>query len=561
MKGVLRLVVGWGLAVGVLLPGGPVAAQSALRPVPPALVAAHAHPPAPPGHHVLVADTSVADTRVVRPARFGKTLGPRTATINVTYVGFPAEARQAFAYAVDLWERHISSPVPINIRARWEPLPERTLGSAGPTTFFANEGALETGTWYPVALAELLLGRSLNGSEADIVASFNSTFDFNNDGVIDWYFGTDARPSSTQYDLVTVVLHEIGHGLGFIGSFDYDDGVEASDNGDECPSVGAGFGCWGLRSSSGNLFPIIFDRFAEDAAERALLNTAVYPNPSQALGAVLQSDDVFFDGETTRGFYDDTPIDLYAPSNFEPGSSFSHLDERTFPPGTPNSLMTPQLARREAIHTPGGATCAIFQDLGWRLGEECLAFLTGAVGAFVARAEDDQVVLTWQLAAGSQVNTIEVQQLRADGTFATIATLAGPGAIAEPQPFSYVVDDLAPGLYTFRLRLVGAGGAASLSQRVEAFIAIDGPFLLTGVYPNPARGAAQIELYVSDEQAVTAALYDAVGRRVAVLFEGRVSPQQRVLLPVPAARLAAGVYFVVAEGQRFRATRQFVVLP
>ncbi|NIV03224.1 MAG: T9SS type A sorting domain-containing protein, partial [Calditrichae bacterium] len=56
---------------------------------------------------------------------------------------------------------------------------------------------------------------------------------------------------------------------------------------------------------------------------------------------------------------------LYAPSNWEQGSSYSHLDETTFPPGNPNSLMTPQIGNAEPIHAPGPVTLGIFRDMGW----------------------------------------------------------------------------------------------------------------------------------------------------------------------------------------------------
>ena len=34
----------------------------------------------------------------------------------------------------------------------------------------------------------------------------------------DWYLELDGRPESDQFDLVSVVLHEISHGLGIVDS-------------------------------------------------------------------------------------------------------------------------------------------------------------------------------------------------------------------------------------------------------------------------------------------------------------------------------------------------------
>ena len=59
------------------------------------------------------------------------------------------------------------------------------------------------------ALADAIAGRDTYAGRVDLTASFNS-----NDKV-NWYYGTDGNTPSGQFDFVTVVLHELGHGLGF----------------------------------------------------------------------------------------------------------------------------------------------------------------------------------------------------------------------------------------------------------------------------------------------------------------------------------------------------------
>src|SRR5690606_8119643 len=165
-------------------------------------------------------------------------------------------------------------------------------------------------TWYPTAIADAMLGQNIDAGGADIMATFNRELDR-------WYFGLDGNPPSGQYDFVTVVLHELGHGLGFTGSFDV---VDEEDGGEECPTTENGAGCWGLSSTTGRQrYPLLFDRFVEDAQDVPLLDTDVYPNPSRILGDVLQSGAVYFDGESVRIVTEDIPVDLYAPNNFECG--------------------------------------------------------------------------------------------------------------------------------------------------------------------------------------------------------------------------------------------------
>ena len=137
-----------------------------------------------------------------------------TAKFEVTYNGFSPEAKSAFQAAVNVWAVSLTSSVPIKVSANWTPLGAGILGQAGPETFLRDfGGAPRPSTWYPIALANKLAGSDLRPGQPDITAEFNSTFG-------NWYYGTDADTPADQYDLMSVVLHEIGHGLGFVGSME-----------------------------------------------------------------------------------------------------------------------------------------------------------------------------------------------------------------------------------------------------------------------------------------------------------------------------------------------------
>ena len=129
----------------------------------------------------------------------------------------------AFQYAADLWAALIDSPVEITVQANFDPLEcsseSAVLGSAGPRSVFADfSGAPVPDTWYVSALANKLAGRDLEPNEVEIRAQFNSALngDPNCAGGSSWYYGLDNNPGPNQTDLVVVVLHELGHGLGFL---------------------------------------------------------------------------------------------------------------------------------------------------------------------------------------------------------------------------------------------------------------------------------------------------------------------------------------------------------
>ncbi len=261
--------------------------------------------------------------------------------IVVTYIDFPEDAESAFEYAVEQWEKLIESDRPIRIEVTWDDeMASSTLGSCGPEAFYADfTDSPFRGVYYPVAVAEKIAGEELNGSSRfDIIASFNST--------IDWYLGTDGATPYSQYDFVTVVMHEIAHGLGYTGFFD--------SNGD----IGSyGFYEFGDAST--------FDLLVVNNYENQLVDTSYYNNLSSELGAALESGDLYANSPIAKAANGGVKPRLYVPTSFDAGSSIYHLNEASYTTGNLNSLMTPMLGKGEAIHNPGELSLGILEDMGW----------------------------------------------------------------------------------------------------------------------------------------------------------------------------------------------------
>ncbi len=128
----------------------------------------------------------------------------------------------AFTYAANVWGATLTSTVPIVINASMTPLTctatGAVLGSAGATSAFRNfANAPLANTLYSYALANKLAGTYLGTlNAAQITASFNSNLGLNANCLPGrtWYLGLDGN-HGTDIDFVPVLIHEMGHGLGF----------------------------------------------------------------------------------------------------------------------------------------------------------------------------------------------------------------------------------------------------------------------------------------------------------------------------------------------------------
>jgi hypothetical protein len=250
---------------------------------------------------------------------------------NIVYNSFPNWARTEVQAALDTWAANFKSSVDINVTATWgRSANTDVLGSARPGSYFAGFiGAPDSTLWYPSALANALAGKDLDRDNPEIIIQVNSAANWNERG--------DDKPRFNEYDLESVILHEVAHGLGFLSTDVYDN-----------------FFGYGILEQ-----PTPFDAYIQTPDGRRL---ADIPTPSLELGKILTAP-LYWIGENGKRVNGGERIKMYAPVVYEPGSSVSHLDEATYSKSGPDAVMTPNLDAGEVFRQPGPLLLAMMEDM------------------------------------------------------------------------------------------------------------------------------------------------------------------------------------------------------
>lgn len=467
---------------------------------------------------------------------------------------WPQQAITAFEFALSIWGEHISSDVPIKVNANWMNLEGNTLGSARPTQIVqigSGNPSIVDDTWYTLAQLSALTGRPVREQldDVDYDIDMNVQCDFD-----DWYFGTDANVPQNRSDFVTVVLHEIGHGLGFLGSMEANNDTDTAE--------------WGIGEDGD---PVIFDRFTVDGSLNNLISTSAYPNPSTELYRALTGDrgGIFFEGRDANRTLSGPGPDrarLYSPDTFDEGSSYSHFDQATFRQSI-NALMLPFIDRTFAVHSPGPLFCGALSDMGWPLGEGCINLIpsailvtnlsdlnfgvlnsgeTAEISLVISNREDAETTLSGSLSIDSGQFTIQGSSSFSlePGASQEIPILYVPTGDERDQATLSITHDASniPSPYLIPLE----GESLGSDQVVELDQSYPNPFVVNN---SSNIGNPTIEFAISERSHVKLDLYTVSGQFLQPIIDADLDAR-RYAETVDMSGLSSGIYIyrIVVDG-------------
>ncbi len=231
----------------------------------------------------------------------------------------------------------------IEVRESNLTIPETSNTLASASVFFSGSTGFTNGLLFK----RITTGVDSTGSAPEARIEYN----FGTGGTgVPWNSGLDS-PTSSEYDLFSVTLHELTHTLGFLSFLD---GDETSADGPDLFSV--------------------YDSFLERPDGSKLIDNSTFEYTG-ADSSDQTTGTLFFDGPETTEANEGTPVEVFTPSTFQPGSSISHLV------GVPDAVMTFNIGLGDERRFFTAEDRGVLDDIGYLIQPvpEPSAFLFGGL--------------------------------------------------------------------------------------------------------------------------------------------------------------------------------------
>jgi len=244
--------------------------------------------------------------------------------------------KKVISNAVDIYGTVLAGPRTIRLEVEFQDLGDTTCATGGPCLTHTEAGL--PGIWHPCPLASQLVNRDVPPSPA-----FHAHITVNSRMINQHTFDCSLAPEvpAGRIDLLHVVLHELGHCMGFVNLV----------NGD-----GSWFGNPGSNPSDLHSWFLWYEAFLGDYVHFVLLNQV-------ERSIALASDSLYWGGSNVvadAGGYFQVYAPAFSPPEL-PENNASHWD----PSHLPDELMEPFVTNN--VRDLGRLTPAL-RDLGWALG-------------------------------------------------------------------------------------------------------------------------------------------------------------------------------------------------
>lgn len=180
--------------------------------------------------------------------------------------------------------------------------------------------------------------------------------------------------------------------------------------------------------------------------------------------------------------------------------------------------------------------------------------------SFEAKVQEGAAVLHWTTASESNNEGFAVEHSTDAKMWKQVGFVQGNGTTTTAQNYIFNTENLAIGTHYFRLKQKDYSGVVKYSESVQVMVEVAGKFMLNPAYPNPFNPETNIEFAVATSQNVTMELYNTLGQRVALLYQGKPVANELQKVQINGSNLPSGIYMVRLTGENFRQTQKITLV-
>ncbi|MGB2868310.1 MAG: T9SS type A sorting domain-containing protein, partial [Bacteroidota bacterium] len=162
--------------------------------------------------------------------------------------------------------------------------------------------------------------------------------------------------------------------------------------------------------------------------------------------------------------------------------------------------------------------------------------------------EANNVILQWSTVTEVDNQGFEIERrVEHSSVWTKVGFVSGSGMSNSPKDYCYQDVDLAPGLYSYRLKQIDNAGNYRYSGASQVDVGSSKGFELLCNYPNPFNPETKITFSVPENGYATLKVFNMLGQEVATLFSGSADAGHFISRTFDGSRFASGVYFSSLE--------------
>jgi hypothetical protein len=181
--------------------------------------------------------------------------------------------------------------------------------------------------------------------------------------------------------------------------------------------------------------------------------------------------------------------------------------------------------------------------------------------SFSAIVDQNVIKLIWKTSSELNNRGFEVERKNGERNWIIIGFVNGRGTTSLLNEYSFIDNNLAEKIYSYRLKQVNIDGSYKYSSIVNVNLAQPNKYQLEQNYPNPFNPSTIISYQLSSNSLVTIKIYNALGNEIATLVnENQIAGSYSIAFSANQLQLASGTYFYELRAGDFVSVKKMLLM-